>query len=49
MKKRKERKEKFLTSGRTVSDAKKRHGRNLVSNARTARICGEKKKKVEGM
>lgn len=47
-KKEKEGKE-ILTSGKTVSDAKKRHGRNLASSARTARICGEKKKKIEGM
>lgn len=39
----------ILTSGKTVSDAKRRHGHNLASSARTARICGEKKKKVEGM
>lgn len=39
----------LLMVGKTVSDAKKKHGYNLASNARTARICGEKKKKMEGM
>lgn len=37
-----------MTSGKTVSEKEARR-RNLALSARTARICGEKKKKIEGM